>query len=113
MDFAVFDLVDPAVDFEAAFDDRGGDGGVGFQIVELGEDVLAGQLHHLFVVRFAFADFIDDGAGAGAVVEPVGDVGEFGDAVGMEETVHDAAVGVAAENDVFDFENADGVFDGG
>jgi hypothetical protein len=100
------------MELEAAFDDGGGDGGVRLQIVHLGEDVLAGELHDLLGVGLPFTDFVDNGAGAGTVLEPLGDVGEFGDPLRVEEAVHNAAIGVAADDDVFDFEDADGVFNG-
>jgi hypothetical protein len=47
------------------------------------------------------------------VAEPGADIEHVGEGAGVEEALHRAAIGVALDDDLLDFESADGVLDGG
>jgi hypothetical protein len=111
-DGTVGDVEDPAIEIHVLTGEGGGNAGVSAEVVELGEDVF---LDHDFVAlgvgEVGVAE--SDAAGAFGMVEPGADDGHLGDGIGVHGGVHGAAVGVAAEDDVFDAEDHDGVFDGG
>lgn len=111
-DGTVGDIEDPAVEFHFLAGESSGDAGVGTEVVELGEDVF---LDHDDVALVAGEIGVAEGDAAGAfgMVEPGADDGHLGDGIGVHGGMHGAAVGVAADDDVFNAEDHDGVFDGG
>ena len=106
------DVVVPGVKLDAGFRECMDDGGLGFEVVELGDDVATDEGCELGLRAVCWVEGL-------AIFEGVFDVGEpeFGLGEGFEGYVVNggfkrAAIGVAAEDDVADFENFNGVLDG-
>ena len=113
LDAAGEDVVVPAVDGEAAVEDGGGDGRLGFEVGELGDDVAADEGGEFGVFAFFGAGGLLVGKGAFDVIEPAAGARQIFEAFLVEGGFEGAAVGVAAEDDVADVEHFDGVLDGG
>lgn len=108
-DDAGFDVEHPAMEADVAAFVGFGDRGVGFEVLDLHEDVELGENAEAFGGVVDALDLFE----LGSEGEPVGDGGEFFDRFGGEDALHGAAIGVAADDDVGDLEDGDGVFDGG
>ncbi len=113
LDAAGEDVVVPAVDGEETVGGGAGDGGLSFEVGELGDDVAADEGGEFGVFALFGAEGLAVGEGAFDVAQPAAGLGEFGEGGAVEGGFEGSAVGVAAEDGVFDLEDFDGVFDGG
>lgn len=101
------------MNFEAVFGKSGLDIGVGPEVVKLDEDVRVGESgvsSEFLGVVFHFAKVLPGGLD---VMKPVANALEAGECIGIHEGADDAAIGVAADDQVADTKHLDGVFDGG
>lgn len=105
---AVFDVVDPAGDFEGAGFEGLADHRIGAEVLELVNDVPLGDGGEL--IFFGQFHRHDMAAGVFAVGEPAGYSGQVLGFVGAPDGFHGAAVGVAADDDVRNLEDFEGVF---
>ena len=111
-DFAGLDLVDPGVQVDLLTGESGRDRGMRPEVVELDEhvDFDSGSLPGVFALQVLVV-FTDDAAGRFGVVEPIADRWESCRFGRVEKGGHRPAVGMAADDDVFDAEDGDRVFD--
>jgi hypothetical protein len=113
LDSAGEDFVVPAVNFEVAVEDGAGDGGLGSEVCQLGDDVAANDRGEFGLIALFRAQRLAVGEGSLDVVQPAAGFGKIFQALRIQCGLERAAVGVAAEDGVTDLEDFDGVFDGG
>ena len=103
------------MELEAAIGRAGGDGRMGQQMLHLEADVLLDEGLDLRGALDAGMERFDDAAGGFGVAEPARDGRHAleGGVVGLEQALHGAAIGMAADDDVLHAEGDDGVFDDG
>ena len=112
-DAAGEDVVVPAVDGESSVGEGAGDGGLGLEVGELGDDIAADERGEFGVFAFVGTEGLAVGEGAFDVAEPAAGLGEVFEAFAVESGLEGSAVGVTAEDGVLYFEDFDGVLDGG
>ncbi len=105
---AGFNLEDPAVELEGTGMKLGEDVGVRFEVLELEEDVQFGERDQGFVLRGSGMEFVESAAGTFCVAQPVLNMRHVGKLFGVEEALHGTAIGVATNDDMANFEAADG-----
>jgi len=113
LDAAGEDVVVPSVDFDFVVSQRFCDAGLGAQVDELGDDVAADDGGEFGVFAVGGVEGLAVGEGAFDVFEPAAGFGEIFQALAVDGGFERTAVGVAADDGVFDVEDFDGVLDGG
>src|SRR5215831_7703305 len=111
--FAGFNLVIPAMQFEAAFAQAGQDLGMRGQMIQLQPNVELGQEGQVLTRRqIVVSDFEGPSRGIG-VAQPVFDVRHAGYGGGIEQALHCAAIGVATHHDVLQLQRRNRILDRG
>jgi len=111
-DLPAEDIVVPAMHLEALFGEGLLDVGVGTQVIQLDEDVGVGKSLVAGQLAGISFDFVDVLPSRLDVLKPFADAIEALEGFGRHKGADDAAIGVAAHDEVAHAEDLDSVFNG-